>query len=325
MKSLPSCSPQSIAESRLGPIIWTTPTAGFIEKGCPGKVLHTHTSSKRDCRVFLNGAPTVYCVHNSCAGIIEEENKLLRSEIGKAQRGANPDFKPWRPSPADIQREREREQSQRLTLHAKKSLAQIIAAHACDPYDFWEMSPVRLDGDAQEDWRLLLQLYDPTDVIWIGEEKESARDDHDDAWKRYCATRFKTAAEWLSGDAPTGHHICPNPFKAGVYGRTGANILESRFLVVESDTLTKSESCAVLIWVSKILRMRAVVDTGGKSLHGWYDYPTSAALKELKAILPALKCDDALFQPAHTCRLPGPLRDTGRRQHLTYLDLEGVQ
>jgi hypothetical protein len=229
-----------------------------------------------------------------------------------------------RPSPADVQPEREREQFRALKLRAEKSLRLIAAAHACDVSDLWEMSPYRLDGNAADEGLLLLRLYRPEDVIWIGEKKESARDDHDDAWKLHCATRFRTAADWSKGE-PTGHHICPNPFKAGVCSRIAANIVETRFLVVESDTLTKSESCAILKWLSKILWLRAVVDTGGKSLHGWFEYPTSAALKELKAILPALKCDGALFQPAHTCRFPGPMRETGRRQHLTYLDLEGVQ
>jgi hypothetical protein len=307
----------AIAESILGKI-----DNGYVT--CPGRDLHSHPSGKRDCQIFLQDVPNIFCVHNSCAGVIAEKNRLLQSLIGKAECGREYKLQPYRPSPQEIQRERDRDRFERLKYRAEKSLAQIVSAHACDPYDLWEMSPIRLEGDAQEDWQLLLQLYRSGDVLWIGDEKESARDDHDDAWKEHCATRFKTAVEWLNSE-PTGHHICPNLFKAGVYSRTAENITELRFLVVESDKLTKPESCGVLKWLSKILRMRAVIDTGGKSLHGWFEYPDDKAFKELKAILPGLGCDDALFQQAHTCRLPGPLRDTGRRQHLTYLDLEGVQ
>jgi hypothetical protein len=315
METLPPHKAQSIAESIFGPTEWKDLFTGFRE--CVAKDLHTNRSTKSDLRIKLDGAPTAFCHHTSCASVIEEKNLLLRREIGKAQRGQDGNWKPYRPGPDDLRRQHERGQFQRLKLRAEKSLAQIVAAHSCDVADFWEWSSYRLDGDVVNDWRLHLRLYPPTDEVWIGELHQSGKPEH--------VRNFRTVSEWLKERTAPAPHICPNPFKPGVHSRTAENIAEARFLVVESDTLTKPESCAVLKWLSNILRMRAVVDTGGKSLHGWFEYPTTAALKELKVILPALKCDQGLFQLAHTCRLPGPMRDTGRRQHLTFLDLEGVQ
>jgi hypothetical protein len=96
-----------------------------------------------------------------------------------------------------------------------------------------------------------------------------------------------------------------------------------RFLVVESDTLSKAEIAAVFGWCRQFLSLRGIVDTGGKSLHGWFDYPTTAQLHELRGILPRLGCDPALFKPSQPCRLPGARRGE-RVQSLLYLDPEGA-
>src|SRR5687767_6066765 len=93
--------PEHIVQSLFGDVDWIDALTGFIK--CPGADLHSHRSTKRDCRIKLDGAPTLYCVHNSCAGVIAEKNHLLRSEIGKFERGQNPNREPWRPTPADDQ------------------------------------------------------------------------------------------------------------------------------------------------------------------------------------------------------------------------------
>jgi hypothetical protein len=52
---------------------------------CPGKHRHTQGDGPKDCEIFLNGSPTLHCVHNSCAGILAGANHELRSRIGKAE------------------------------------------------------------------------------------------------------------------------------------------------------------------------------------------------------------------------------------------------
>jgi hypothetical protein len=74
---------QQIAESILGPIQWSSDTDGLCQ--CPGQHLHTGANGKRDCAVFINGAPTVKCFHESCSGIVAGINHELRSRIGKAE------------------------------------------------------------------------------------------------------------------------------------------------------------------------------------------------------------------------------------------------
>jgi hypothetical protein len=74
---------QRIAVELLGEIRWDSETYGFGT--CPGKRLHTSSNAWRDCEIYLDGAPTVYCFHNSCSGIVAGVNHELRSRIGKTE------------------------------------------------------------------------------------------------------------------------------------------------------------------------------------------------------------------------------------------------
>jgi hypothetical protein len=78
---------QRIATELLGSIDWQSETSGFVV--CTGKHTHTTGDGKRDCQINLDGAPTVYCFHNSCRGILDGINHELRSRIGKAENAAN--------------------------------------------------------------------------------------------------------------------------------------------------------------------------------------------------------------------------------------------
>src|SRR5262245_43016405 len=73
-------NPRQIAEQLLGPIDWQSEIAGFCK--CPGEVLHTSRKGDRDCRVTLDGAPTIHCFHSSCSCAIEEANYRLRTQLG---------------------------------------------------------------------------------------------------------------------------------------------------------------------------------------------------------------------------------------------------
>jgi hypothetical protein len=80
----PSAHPSNrnaVAERLLGAIQWEDEITGFCK--CPGEHLHTSANSAKDCKVMLDGVPTVSCFHGSCAGIVAGVNHELRSQIGK--------------------------------------------------------------------------------------------------------------------------------------------------------------------------------------------------------------------------------------------------
>ena len=78
---------QRIAIELLGQVDWQSETSGFLQ--CPGKHLHITGDAERDCRVVLDGAPTVHCFHDHCRGIIDAINQELRSRIGRVEYAAN--------------------------------------------------------------------------------------------------------------------------------------------------------------------------------------------------------------------------------------------
>ena len=72
-----------IAVEMLGAIKWSGETKGFCI--CPGHHLHTSANAPEDCKLHLDGAPTVDCFHNSCRGIRDGVNHEMRCRIGKAE------------------------------------------------------------------------------------------------------------------------------------------------------------------------------------------------------------------------------------------------
>src|ERR1044071_2671937 len=77
---------RSIAVMVVGAVAWDSETSGLC--ACPGKNLHTGPDGERDCRVCLDGPPTIFCFHDSCRSIITEKNYDLRSRIGMVESAA---------------------------------------------------------------------------------------------------------------------------------------------------------------------------------------------------------------------------------------------
>jgi len=152
----------------------------------------------------------------------------------------------------------------------------------------------------------LLNLFEPGDVIWTGEVHEMGE------------RNFRTREQCLETKAAFPPLTCPSTFKPGIWSRKLENILHKRFLVVESDVIHRDQVGAIFKWLrdENNLHLRVIVDTGGKSLHAWFDYPKEL-WADLKLVLPALGCDRAMFIPCLPCRMPGVGRN-GRFQRLIY-------
>jgi hypothetical protein len=330
---------RALAEQLLGDVEWTTEAEGYCR--CPGANYHTTTKTRRECVVRVDGAPTVICLHTRCAGVVAECNARLRSNIGRGEMGGKVDP----PTVGEIvQRKRretegevKREQEARIVREVRETLPVILRDFAWGEADAWEASRIRIEGPPAEDGALFLRwMYAPDEVLWIGDRHHSGKSEH--------SAHFKTTAQWLADGDADGPLICPAVFRAGVNGRTQDNIEARPYLVLEGDatdpvcaekatrkepltdddkTRNRVACLAVLNWCRLMagLDLRAVVDSGSKSLHGWFDLPDQAALDELKLVLPALGFDAATLRPAQPVRLPGVRRcETGRWQRLLYLN-----
>jgi hypothetical protein len=242
---------------------------------------------------------------------VETANKQLRVAIGKAESGkAVPSPVKYTPSVEELQRKAERAQQERLKRRAAATLPGILRDFAWPLADCWHESPVS-GGDMEQDWRLLVGLFQPDDVIWIGGERDTGQPRH--------AQNFRRAADWLaSWQTCPGPLTCPATFKPGTCSRANANVEVRRFLVLESDVLPKDSMAAVIRWARQFMTLRAIVDTGGKSIHGWFNFPSREVLREVEPIFEGLGCDKATLRPAQPVRLPGWERKPGRWQSLIW-------
>lgn len=298
-------SPQAIVAT-LHPLVeWVNGDKGWLP--CPGKHLHTGEHGKRDCRITLNGPPTIYCFHTACLGVVEEANYQLRRALWEGSPDRLKSATPLTPEERleNIRRRRleeecakQRIEHGKLRAWAKDNRERIFNDNAWDPSEAYEKSPVKL-GNPADDWRLMLGLYQSSDLLWIGEPTDSGP---------HAADHFRPAIEWLY-TGPKGHFICPSVFTPGTFSRSNANVLRRPYLVVESDTLTQAQMCAVAKWMSTFLPLRAILFTGGKSLHAWFQFPSTPLFEKLKSVLPILGCDPALFKASQPVRLPGVKRD----------------
>ena len=299
----------AICEQILGETNWVSPTEGFCK--CPGGHLHSSPRGERDCKIYLEPVPTLTCFHASCADVIAGTNRQLRKAIAQSASGGKPKRRKLTPEQKAAGQKHEAARVLRARVAGAKD--QILQTH-CWPYErIIADSPVGVVGTEEKHFGWTLDLFEGDDVIWIGKLTDSG--------SPFYSKNFRPRFEWPREDLPNWQFICPSTFKPGSYERTVANVVRRKYLVAESDTLDKDTVGAVFRWMMDglKLKLRCIVDTGGKSLHGWFDYPGDEDVTTLKIALPVLGCDEKMFNASQPCRLPGGWRN-GKWQKFIYLD-----
>ena len=67
---------RKVAETMLDDLVWDTNIRGLCT--CPGKAKHTNPDAAADCEVFVDGIPTLHCLHTSCQSEVARMNATLR-------------------------------------------------------------------------------------------------------------------------------------------------------------------------------------------------------------------------------------------------------
>jgi hypothetical protein len=151
--------------------------------------------------------------------------------------------------------------------------------------------------------------------VWVGAVKDSGSH----------PKNFQLVEDWMKLTQPVGQFTTGAVFKSGTISRANDNVDVRRYLVVESDVLTKPEMGAVFQLLRDLFRMKlhAIVDTAGKSLHGWFESPVKHEWEnQLKAFLVPLGCDPATFKPSQPVRMAGAKRED-KTQSLLWFCKEG--
>jgi len=326
----PMTDPRQIASRLLGAIDWQSEVSGYCR--CPGEAFHTSANGKKDCRVHVDGAPTIFCFHASCAGAVAEANRRLRRELnafpwelklpsGQVLRSGDV----LRKGGQVVRREEIRARGdarppgEELLLESLRAAAERFRPELFDFFR-WPMAQILEDSpllvadrDPDGQFRTWLKLWPACSTVWIGDVFSSGRPEH--------RTHYRPIADWYRIGPVLGNFTCGSSFKPGSYRRSNENLNGHRFLVVESDVLTRDEVGAVFAYLRRRLGygLHCIIDTAGKSLHGWFDAPRNKVFEtRLKAGLQVFGCDPKVFTYSQPVRVPGAFRE-GRLQRLVWL------
>lgn len=329
---------REVAEKILGDIEWESTVRGFCV--CPGADIHTTKAGPKDCRVSIDGTPTINCFHQSCADHLAKANQelrdaVIREEFLMCDSGSRFRVRSTaRQKIADSRREAEKD----AVTNARSVLPKIIRDFSWAESQAMAESAVCIDDShpSSQAKLFLREMFAPDQIVWIGRQFDSGKPEH--------ARRFRPVSEWLKCDRIAGPLTCASTFKPGVIARRNDNVDFRPYIILEGDVVdaecaaktalgkplsdddkarNRAACLAVLNWMRRYmpLVLRAVVDAANKSMHGWFDMPDEATMAQLKIILPGLGFDAAVLRPSQPVRLPGVLRsDSGKWQRLIFLN-----
>lgn len=263
---------------------------------------------------------------------------VTEGEIDDAVRKAASDFKhpvtlstgelyhryvPRRPKPAIVNRD--------AVMSGIISQASVTTEE-----DLWEDSPIRITGDPGDDAALFLAvMFDPEDLLWVGDRVEPG----------IPGQNIRKASQWIEyfqAGGGTAPFIIVNPLtgkpaqsKAGDETYRGdGNVARYRYCLGEFDNMSREDQ--LRFWAGVRLPIRALVDTGGKSIHAWIDVQALGDIKipgdwtrEIRGELYArglipLGIDSSCSNPSRLSRLPGHYRsEKDKYQRLLWLSSGG--
>ena len=180
-------------------------------------------------------------------------------------------------------------------------------------------SPSSLDENDALAEKILPLLYPGDPLLCVGSKFEFFTD--------HISKFLKTASKFPL--------IVPSPMLSK-YGRTkdgklSQHTLEAtgprRFFVIEGDGTSKDQQAAVLLQLAGRAPLTIVVDSGGKSLHGWFfvDGMTDDQLVPFFCRACTLGADSKLWTRSQFVRMPGGLRENGNRQHILFFNPQTIK
>ncbi len=316
---------------------------------CPGAAMHSGKTGKRDFKVTLEGAPTGYCLHHSCAGAIEDWNYKLRRAVwevehggarsngtpGRTMPGGAPDMRNVASLPKEEAAKRTRPLDREAVLKVTKGVPAITR------HWLWQRSPVDvrecgLEGFFaalyQDDERVLIftRFTSQGDFAWWQGRGSYrlGRNDQQKAVKSELPTGGPVGVWFLANPADLGWHPVKHISEGGrkLSRRSETGITAWRYMVLESDEL--EEALWLRVLVNLRLPIAAVYTSGGRSIHalirgGWSTKAEWDQYRnELGPLLTSLGADGAALTAVRLSRLPFMLRRGSEKKDGTYVEWE---
>jgi hypothetical protein len=193
---------------------------------------------------------------------------------------------------------------------------EAVAASGLGVVDLWEQSPIRWDDAAPRTSELLGRLFGG-----------------DDPWVCFGSnTDFSTERLSRIIKPQQFAQIVPSPMldKYGMTadGRRSQHTLSGtgprRFLVLEFDGIARDTQGATLLHLAERAPLAMAVDSGGKSIHGWFfcKGKTDEQLRPFFRMACGLGADPATWNRSQFVRMPDGRRDNGNRQSVLFFNPE---
>ena len=176
-------------------------------------------------------------------------------------------------------------------------------------------SPQRCKDEHNQGEEISDLLFPADALLCVGESFQQFATKPREAWRGKLAKHqfiVPSPMRAKSGRTKDGH----------LSSRTLENTGPRRFLVVEFDQGTPDQHAALLVHLASLAPMALVVHSGGKSLHGWF-YCAGQPEGELRKFMRyavRLGADPATWTRSQFVRLPGGIRDNGKRQQVLFFN-----
>ena len=273
---------------------------------CPFEEKHQKNTGYKHSRLYYDFFPWFQCFHRSCYEDRSELNAQLCLHVLKflpsytvrnfmiAKRKGMPYIPPEAPS--DNAKKVEKNRAELIAKYGR--YAPKLAIIPITPIEF------------------LSRLFELEEGVWIGQPNHSGYPQ--------MAIHFRTLAQWQSVKFRIPWEFTAGcTFPPGCYQRTMAKALKRKYLILESDTLSKEDQLAMCGWLRKHLKLDlvAVVWSGGKSFHFWFKAKDEAWILGNTRVLTAAGFDPTGIPIGHPMRLGGQqrLKDPSITQNVMWM------
>jgi hypothetical protein len=262
-----------------------------------------------------------------------EHNKKIYALVGQKRNRTPSDCREQRlmrkkQLEAEIRADRDRKR----TAYLRVNMESMIAEYRSKSWraQLMDESPVLPQQRETIRHDFVKGLFMPDDILWMSKSlTDTGLPEH--------AKYFRKCSEWIK-DPNLPPRIAAGTFRLGSYSRSLGCLKSSPYIVIEADDLighkpTTPEECelnkaycAALIGYAREhlgLVLRAVLDTGNKSLHAWFDRPSEANFEAIKRMAEGLGIDKSVIEncQAMPLRMPGcPHMKTMTPAQLIYLN-----
>lgn len=266
---------------------------------CPGQSSHTTNNSSKDCYVGLgselDGIRWLYCkcFHNSCLSSRQSFIKEMNKKWAKGLPLSN-DVKPRIKFTSFGSKLKGVVEANDL----KKKATNYVPP---SPYTGTPINENHID-----DFKLFVSMWNEKDIIFIGERGQSWHNgayfyemNWEDIMNRF-VPKFK--------DGKFPYYTIQTTLISKAGGRKEEHCGTRKFIVFEMDNETKENQWKYLFFIRDYFKinLRLIIDSGGKSLHGWFDYDEN--ILTMKSIFKHFGYDTKLFEIQQPVRLPGGYR-----------------